>query len=58
MSGTYEQRGFTVPPDAIELIVVRHGASAPLSAGETFVEVRAFSSGVTATANAFVSGRR
>src|SRR3954453_20719395 len=36
MSQTYRQRAFTVPPDASELIVVRHGASAPLAAGESF----------------------
>ncbi len=39
MSESYGQRAFTVPADARELIVVRHGASAPLSAGETFALV-------------------
>ena len=36
MSQTYRQRAFTVPPDARELIVVRHGASAPVVPGEPF----------------------
>ena len=36
VSESYEQRAFAVPPDARELIVVRHGASAPLAEGETF----------------------
>ena len=36
MSQTYRQRAFAVPPDATELIVVRHGASAPLAPGESF----------------------
>ncbi len=36
MSQTYRQRAFAVPPDATELIVVRHGASAALAPGETF----------------------
>jgi 2,3-bisphosphoglycerate-dependent phosphoglycerate mutase len=36
MSQSYRQRAFTVPPDATELIVVRHGASAPLAPGESF----------------------
>ena len=36
MSQTYRQRAFAVPPDATELIVVRHGASAALSPGESF----------------------
>jgi probable phosphoglycerate mutase len=33
---SYRQRAFAVPPDATELIVVRHGASAPIAAGESF----------------------
>ena len=36
MSQTYRQRAFAVPPDATELIVVRHGASAALEPGESF----------------------
>ena len=36
MSQTYRQRAFAVPPDATELIVIRHGASAALEPGETF----------------------
>ena len=36
VSETYRQRAFAVPPDATELIVVRHGASAALEPGETF----------------------
>ena len=36
MSETYRQRAFAVPPDATELIVIRHGASAALEPGETF----------------------
>jgi 2,3-bisphosphoglycerate-dependent phosphoglycerate mutase len=39
VSESYEQRAFAVPRDGRELIVVRHGASAPLSAGETFALV-------------------
>jgi 2,3-bisphosphoglycerate-dependent phosphoglycerate mutase len=33
---TYRQRAFAVPRDAIELIVIRHGASAALEPGESF----------------------
>ena len=36
MSETYSQRAFAVPPDATDLIVIRHGASAALEPGETF----------------------
>jgi probable phosphoglycerate mutase len=36
VSESYEQRAFTVPRDAAELIVVRHGASAGLRPGESF----------------------
>jgi probable phosphoglycerate mutase len=36
VSKPYRQRAFTVPADATELIVVRHGASAPIAAGESF----------------------
>jgi probable phosphoglycerate mutase len=36
VSETYRQRAFAVPPDATELIVIRHGASAALEPGETF----------------------
>ena len=44
VSQTYRQRAFAVPPDATELIVIRHGASAAARAGRA---VRAAS---TATA--------
>ena len=36
MSQSYPQRAFAVPPDASELIVVRHGASAALEQGKPF----------------------
>jgi len=36
VSETYRQRAFAVPPDATELVVIRHGASAALEPGETF----------------------
>jgi 2,3-bisphosphoglycerate-dependent phosphoglycerate mutase len=36
VSQTYRQRAFAVPPDATELIVVRHAASAPIGPGESF----------------------
>jgi probable phosphoglycerate mutase len=36
VSQDYRQRAFAVPPDATELIVVRHGASAPIVPGESF----------------------
>jgi 2,3-bisphosphoglycerate-dependent phosphoglycerate mutase len=36
MNESYPQRAFAVPPDATELVVVRHGASAPLVPGEPF----------------------
>jgi 2,3-bisphosphoglycerate-dependent phosphoglycerate mutase len=36
VSQTYRQQAFAVPRDAIELIVIRHGASAALEPGETF----------------------
>ncbi len=39
MSESYEQRAFAVPRDARELIVVRHGASAAISEGESFALV-------------------
>ena len=32
----YRQRQFVVPPDATEIVIVRHGASAPIRPGETF----------------------
>jgi probable phosphoglycerate mutase len=32
----YHQRGFALPPDATEVILVRHGASAALHPGERF----------------------
>jgi 2,3-bisphosphoglycerate-dependent phosphoglycerate mutase len=36
MSKTYDQRPFAVPPDATELVIVRHGASASLVPGKPF----------------------
>src|SRR5215208_6593932 len=36
VSQIYRQRAFAVPPDATELIVIRHGASAALEPGESF----------------------
>ena len=36
MSESYPQRLFAVPPDAVELIVIRHGASAAFVPGEPF----------------------
>ena len=36
MSETYPQRGFQLPPDATELLLVRHGASAAAVPGEPF----------------------
>ncbi len=36
MSAAYEQRPYAVPPDATEVILVRHGASAAVVAGEPF----------------------
>jgi probable phosphoglycerate mutase len=36
VSQTYRQRAFAVPPDATELIVVRHATSAPIGPGESF----------------------
>jgi probable phosphoglycerate mutase len=33
---TYDQRPFAVPPDATELVIVRHGASASLVPGKPF----------------------
>ena len=36
MSEHYPQRAFAVPPDATELIVVRHGASASIVPGQSF----------------------
>ena len=36
MSESYPQRLFAVPPDAVELIVIRHGASAAFVPGEAF----------------------
>ena len=35
MSVSYEQRQYTVPPDAVEVVLVRHGASAAAVPGET-----------------------
>jgi probable phosphoglycerate mutase len=32
----YSQRAFTPPPDSTELIIVRHGASAPIGPGESW----------------------
>jgi probable phosphoglycerate mutase len=32
----YRQRQFVVPPDATEIVLVRHGASAPIRPGEQF----------------------
>src|SRR5437763_14640421 len=36
MSATYPQRGFQLPPDATELLLIRHGASAAAVPGEPF----------------------
>jgi 2,3-bisphosphoglycerate-dependent phosphoglycerate mutase len=36
VSKTYDQRPFAVPPDATELVIVRHGASASLVPGKPF----------------------
>ncbi len=36
MAETFPQRGFQLPPDATELLVVRHGASAAAVPGESF----------------------
>jgi 2,3-bisphosphoglycerate-dependent phosphoglycerate mutase len=36
VSKTYDQRQFTVPSDATELVIVRHGASATLVPGKPF----------------------
>jgi len=36
LAETYPQRGFQVPPDATELLVVRHGSSAAAVPGEPF----------------------
>jgi 2,3-bisphosphoglycerate-dependent phosphoglycerate mutase len=36
LAETYPQRGFQLPPDATELLVVRHGASAAAVPGESF----------------------
>src|SRR3954452_4650742 len=36
VSESYPQRPFSVPRDATELVVVRHGASQPLAPGESF----------------------
>ena len=36
MSQSYPQRGFVVPPDATEIVFVRHGASADAVPGEPF----------------------
>jgi 2,3-bisphosphoglycerate-dependent phosphoglycerate mutase len=36
MSEEYPQRQFVVPPDATEVVLVRHGASAPIRPGEQF----------------------
>jgi len=36
MSETYPQRGFQLPPDATELLLIRHGASAAAVPGEPF----------------------
>jgi probable phosphoglycerate mutase len=36
VSESYPQRLFAVPPDAVELIVIRHGASAAFVPGEPF----------------------
>jgi probable phosphoglycerate mutase len=39
MTESYPQRAFAVPPDATELVLVRHGASAALVRGEPFALV-------------------
>ncbi|MEA2469310.1 MAG: 2,3-bisphosphoglycerate-dependent phosphoglycerate mutase [Thermoleophilaceae bacterium] len=39
MAETYPQRSFAVPPDATEVILVRHGASAAAVPGEPFEEL-------------------
>jgi probable phosphoglycerate mutase len=36
VSRTYPQRAFAVPPDATEIVIVRHGASATLVHGKAF----------------------
>lgn len=36
MTATYPQRQFLLPPDATELVLVRHGASIPAVVGESF----------------------
>jgi 2,3-bisphosphoglycerate-dependent phosphoglycerate mutase len=36
MAETYPQRGFQPPPDAIDLLLIRHGASAAAVPGEPF----------------------
>src|SRR3990170_4000130 len=36
MTRTYPQRRFTLPDDATEIVLVRHGASQPAVAGEAF----------------------
>jgi probable phosphoglycerate mutase len=36
VSETYPQRGFRLPPDATELLLIRHGASAAAVPGEPF----------------------
>jgi probable phosphoglycerate mutase len=36
LADSYPQRGFQVPPDATQLLVVRHGASAAAVPGESF----------------------
>lgn len=39
MSRTYHQRRFALPPDATEIVLVRHGASQPAVPGEAFPAV-------------------
>lgn len=36
MAQTYPQRGFQLPPDAVDLLLIRHGASAAAVPGEPF----------------------
>ncbi len=36
MAETYPQRGFQLPPDAVDLLLIRHGASAAAVPGEPF----------------------
>src|SRR3954465_3758933 len=40
MAESYPQRAFALPPDATEVVLVRHGASAAAVPGEPFEELR------------------